>query len=71
MLGRVFALSTAEEQAELLNEAGRTLRSLCKVIESSDEMQYCRMADHLDADGKRFVRELAAFVKLLDERPTT
>lgn len=69
MLGRVFALSDAEEQAEFLNEAGRTLRASCRLTDGSEEMQYCRIHDHLDADGKNMVRRLFAFIDALESKP--
>lgn len=66
MLGKVFALCTDEEQAEFLNEAGRTLRRVTARLTSEFEgygMQLCRIVDHLDDDGRRLVRELAGFVE--------
>lgn len=69
MLGRVFALAGDAEQAEFLNEAGRTLRVVCKVHDGWEDMQFSRIADQLDADGKRFLRELAAHVEARSQTP--
>ncbi len=60
--GKLLALATDEEQAELINEAGRTL---IRTTESSLNMdiQLCRIADRLDVHGKAFIKKLAEFVE--------
>lgn len=67
-LGKIFALLTDEQQAQFLNETGRTLRRVCHEHASGEDMQLCMIIDHLDIDGKRFIRKLAEFLES-DERP--
>jgi hypothetical protein len=69
MLGKVFALSDAEEQAEFLNVAARTLKAVCRVHDGYEDMQMCRIAEYLDGDGRRFIKDLAEFVKVDEETP--
>lgn len=69
LLGRVFALADAEEQAAFLNVAGRTLRTVCRVHDGREDMQIMRIVDRLDPDGKRFVRELAEWIRHDAEMP--
>jgi hypothetical protein len=65
-VGRVFALCDAQEQADFLNEAGRTLRRVCGG-DSKVDMQLCMLVDHLDHNGKALVKGLAAFIAIDEE----
>lgn len=56
-LGKVFALCTADEQAEFLNEAGKRLRQACR--DGNEDMQLFLIGDRLTEDGRRFVLKLA------------
>jgi hypothetical protein len=66
-IGKLFAFATEIEQAEFLNEAGRTFRRVCD-SNSFAEMQLCRVADLLDDDGRRVVTTLAGFIESDKER---
>lgn len=57
ILGKVFAICDYQEQAGLLNEAGRTLRRVCD-SEFYADLQLCRIADELDEHGKWLVERL-------------
>jgi hypothetical protein len=59
---KLFALATHEEQAELLNEAGRTFRRVCDA-EFYADLQLCRVADGLDADGRWLIERLRKFTE--------
>lgn len=56
MLGRVYALSDAKEQAEFLNEVGRVMRTWKEP--AAMEMQLFRIGDSLNEHGRQFVRRL-------------
>jgi hypothetical protein len=62
MLGKVFALCDADEQAAFLNEAGRALSVVC-VDDDKADMQLLRIGDRLDDNGRWFIRQLATFVR--------
>ncbi len=57
---KAFAMAEASEQAEFLNEAGKTLTRVTDGP-SCAELQLCRIADLLDPHGKKLVRKLAEF----------
>jgi hypothetical protein len=63
LLGKVFGLAPADAQAEVLNEAGRTLRRATSNETGNFDMQCCAIVDELDEDGKRFIEQIAAFVR--------
>lgn len=63
MLGKVFALCSAEEQAGFLNEVGRTLKRVCD-SEFYAEMQLCRIVDELDEHGKWLLTKLAGVLEV-------
>jgi hypothetical protein len=58
---KLFALADYREQAELLNEAGRTLRRVCD-NEYYAELQLCRVTDELDDHGRWLVGRLHKFI---------
>lgn len=68
MLGKVFAFCTDDEQAQFLNEAGKTLRRSCGDISHLD-MQCCMIVDKLDGDGRELIKRLAEFIKSDEETP--
>lgn len=61
-IAKLFAIATAEEQAEWLNVAGRMLRRVCDAGIYCD-LQLSRIADLLDQDGEWLVLRLASFTK--------
>jgi hypothetical protein len=64
-LGYMFALSSAEEQAEMLNEAGRAARRTWQRAFTEDaslDSQCLAVVDELDADGKALIKRLASFI---------
>ncbi len=65
MLGRVFALSSDEEQAAFLNEVGRVMRTFDSATDGSGyAMQLCRISDHLDSNGRKFIKRLSEFLEV-------
>lgn len=67
MLGKVFALSDAEEQAGFLNSAGRNLRRAC--VDGIEDMQLFRIVDHLDGNGRDLIKRLAATIECDEQTP--
>jgi len=64
MLGRVFALSTDEEQAAFLNVVGRVMKGWDRITDGSGyDMQIYRIANRLDMNGREFVRRLATYAE--------
>lgn len=61
--GKLLGLADATEQAELLNEAGRTLRRMAQVEDAHADMQFCRIVDKLDADGRWWCERLASLIE--------
>jgi hypothetical protein len=68
MLGKVFATCGAEEQAEFLNTAGRTLRRVCEDAQAMDT-QCCWIVDKLDGNGRDLVKRIASFIAHDEETP--
>ena len=62
MLGRVFALSTDEEQAQFLNSVGKTLNRTCE-NGVAFEYQCCLITNRLDLYGKKFIKKIAEFIE--------
>jgi hypothetical protein len=62
-LGRLFALAPADEQAALINAAGRMMRQSYGG-EKYVDMQMCYISDKLDTDGKAWLRKLVEFADL-------
>ena len=64
-LGYIFALASADEQAEMLNEAGRAARRTWQQAFAADaslDSQCLAIVDKLDTDGKALIGRLASFI---------
>lgn len=68
-LGKFFAMLDDTEQASFLNETGKTCRVTWRHGAGNESMQFCRIAEKLDEDGKRFVTELAEYVAEYRRKP--
>jgi len=65
-IGRAFAHTDDEAQAEILNTIGVELRTACS---GDDGMQICCISGKLDRNGISFIKHLAEFIKLREEDP--
>ena len=66
VLGRVFALSTDDEQAEFLNAVGAVMRTWREP--AAAEMQCFRISDRLNDAGREFLRRLYETIEARDGR---
>lgn len=69
IFSRAFAMSNGEEQANLINDLSRELFVRCGGMHRKDsyggmEWQLCEISKFLNADGMKFIEELAGFVEL-------
>jgi hypothetical protein len=62
-MGRLFAIAPSEEQAELINAAGKMMRQSYPDQHHID-MQMCYISDKLSEDGKMWLRKLVEFVDM-------
>jgi hypothetical protein len=69
ILGRAFAGASSEQQAEMLNAAGRSLYGYCGCDEWRLDMQANCIADTLDEYGKRLIKRLHAFIEARETKP--
>jgi hypothetical protein len=63
---KLFALAESTEQAEFLNEAGRTLGRVC--TDGDMDIQLCRIVDSLDQNGRKLLKRLVEFIDYDAER---
>ena len=68
-IGKELGRSSDLEQAAVVNAMADELRVACR-DDRTLEMQTCYISDKLDAAGRRFITELAAFVALREESPS-
>ena len=67
--GKALAHSYDELQAAILNALASELSIACGGRHRDVEMQHCYISDKLDKNGREFIKSLAAFVKLREEKP--
>ena len=71
ILQKAFAEACSAEQAEMINELGRLVYMRCNAPGCGGmDSQLCYVADDLDEHGQRFVKCLADFIKLKEDKST-
>jgi len=60
-IGKLLAYESDIEQSEIINAMGSELQIVCR---NDFDMQLCGISDKLDKNGRKFILQLAEFIKL-------